>query len=208
MGHTFLSSLALFSAAFFSLSFPASALDYAPNLTEHGQPDLCGVWNFPSRTPLERPERFGETEFLQDAHKASLSARSTRGGSTGAYPSGVIGAYNGYWNDRNELQISGRTSLTTHPRNGRILPVRDGIHMQLGGEITTDVDFGESRPVRYTHGGVGRTGPEDRGALGALLGVCVRSATINGLLQQSYSDFSERRSCGALDRDGLGCAHS
>ena len=199
MSHTFLNSLALFSAALFSLSFPASAQDYTPNLTEHGQPDLRGVWNFPSRTPLERPKRFGETEFLQDVDKASLSARSTRGGSTGAYPSGVIGAYNGYWNDRNELQISGRTSLITHPRNGRIPPVRDGIHVQLGGDITTDVDFGESRPVRYAHGGVGRTGPEDRGALGALLGVCVRSATINGLLQQSYSDFSERRSCGALD---------
>jgi hypothetical protein len=80
----------------------------------------------------------------------------------GAYPSGVIGAYNGYWNDRNELQISGRTSLITHPRNGRIAPVRDGIHVQLGGDITTDVDFVESRPVRYTHGGVGRTGLEDR----------------------------------------------
>jgi hypothetical protein len=162
MSHTFLSSLALFSAALFSLSFPASAQDYTPNLTEHGQPDLRGVWNFSSRTPLERPERFGETEFLQDIDKASLNARSTRGGSMGAYPSGVIGAYNGYWNDRNELQISGRTSLITHPRNGRIAPVRDGIHVQLGGDITTDVDFVESRPVRYTHGGVGRTGLEDR----------------------------------------------
>ena len=162
MSHTFLSSLALFSAALFSLSFPASAQDYTPNLTEHGQPDLRGVWNFSSRTPLERPERFGETEFLQDVDKASLNARSTRGGSTGAYPSGVIGAYNGYWNDRNEFQISGRTLLMTHPRNGRIPPVRDGIHVQLGGDITTDVDFGESRPVRYTHGGVGRTGLEDR----------------------------------------------
>ena len=208
MNHTFLSSLALFGVALFSLSFPASAQDYTPKLTEHGQPDLRGVWNFSSRTPLERPERFGETEFLQDVDRASLNARPTGGGSAGAYPSRVIGAYNGYWNDRNELQVSGRTSLITHPLNGRIPPVRDGIHVQRGGDITTDVDFGESRPVRYTHGGIGRTGPEDRGALGALLGVCVRSATIHGLLHQSYSDFSERRSCGALDRDGLGCAHS
>ena len=77
MSHTFLSSLALFSAALFSLSFPASAQDYTPNLTEHGQPDPRGVWNFSSRTPLERPERFGETEFLQDIDKASLNARST-----------------------------------------------------------------------------------------------------------------------------------
>ena len=163
MSHTFLSSLALISAALFSLSFPISAQDYEPKLTEHGQPDLRGVWNFSSRTPLERPERFGETEFLQDVDRATLNARPTRGVSAGAYSSGVIGVCNGYWNDMNELQDSGRTSLITHPLNGRIPPVRDGVHVQLGGDITTDVDFGESRPVRYTHGGIGRTGPEDRG---------------------------------------------
>ncbi len=81
----------------------------------------------------------------------------------------MIGAYNGYWNDRNEFQISGRTSLMTHPRNGRIPPLRDGIHVQLGGDIANDVDFGESRPVRYTHGGVGRTGPK----IAALLERCL-----------------------------------
>ena len=43
MSHTFLSSLALISAALFSLSFPISAQDYEPKLTEHGQPDLRGV---------------------------------------------------------------------------------------------------------------------------------------------------------------------
>jgi len=164
MNRAFLSGLALLSAALVSLSLPATAQDYQPPLTEHGQPDLRGVWNFSSRTPLERPERFGEIEFLQDVDRAILNARPTQsGGSPGAYPSRVIGAYNGYWNDRNELQSSGRTSLITHPANGRIPPVRDGVHVQLGGDISTDVDFGESRPVRYTHGGIGRTGPEDRG---------------------------------------------
>ena len=164
MDRIFQSGLALISAALFSLSLAASAQDYEPKLTEHGQPDLRGVWNFSSRTPLERPERFGEIEFLQDVDRATLNARPTQtGGSADAYPSRVIGAYNGYWNDRNELQQSGRTSLITHPANGRIPPVRDGVHVQLGGDITTDVDFGESRPVRYTHGGIGREGPEDRG---------------------------------------------
>ena len=164
MNRTLQSSLALIGAGLFSLSLAASAQDYTPKLTEHGQPDIRGVWNFSSRTPLERPERFGETEFLQDVDRATLTTRPTQaGGSAGAYPSRVIGAYNGYWNDRNELQESGRTSLITHPANGRIPPVQDGVHVQLGGDITTDVDFGESRPVRYTHGGIGREGPEDRG---------------------------------------------
>lgn len=157
-------SLVILSAAFCIVGPLASAQNYQPKLTEHGQPDLRGVWNFSSRTPLERPERFGEIEFLSDVDREDQGARPARiGSSPGAFPSRVIGAYNGYWNDRNELQVSGRTSLITYPPNGRIPPVRDGVHVQLGGDITTDVDFGETRPVRYTHGGIGRTGPEDRG---------------------------------------------
>ncbi|GJM13234.1 MAG: hypothetical protein DHS20C12_16370 [Pseudohongiella sp.] len=139
------------------------AQDYQPPRTEHGQPDLRGVWNFSSSTPLERPERFGEIEFLRDVDSATLNSRPSRSGGGDAFPSRVIGAYNGYWNDRTDLVQSGRTSLITQPSNGRIPPVRDGVHVQLGGDITTDVDFGESRPVRYTHGGIGRAGPEDRG---------------------------------------------
>lgn len=140
------------------------AQDYQPTLTEHGQPDLSGVWNFSSSTPLERPERYGENEFLSDVDTAAANARrGPRAESPGPFPSRVIGAYNGYWNDRTALQRNERTSLIVHPPNGRIPEVQDGVHVQLGGDITTDVDFGETRPVRYTHGGIGRTGPEDRG---------------------------------------------
>jgi len=156
--------LAILSTLFTLLSPLASAADYQPPLTEHGQPDLRGVWNFSSRTPLQRPERFGETEFLRDVDSNVLNTRPNGSGSSaGAFPSRVIGAYNGYWNDRTELQENSRTSLITYPSNGRIPSVQDGVHVQLGGDITTDVDYGESRPVRYTHGGIGRTGPEDRG---------------------------------------------
>ncbi|MEX0963875.1 MAG: hypothetical protein WDZ52_07545 [Pseudohongiellaceae bacterium] len=149
-------------AVSFSQLLPAQ--DYQPALTEHGQPDLSGVWNFSSSTPLERPERYGEIEFLSDVDSTVAGARAaSRSASPGPNPSRVIGAYNAYWNDRTALQENERTSLIVHPANGRIPPVRDGVHVQLGGDITTDVDFGETRPVRYTHGGIGRTGPEDRG---------------------------------------------
>ena len=139
------------------------AQDYRGALNEHGQPDLSGVWNFSSSTPLERPERYGEIEFLSDVDNSVRNSRAASRSSAGPNPSRVIGAYNGYWNDRTALQENERTSLIIHPSNGRIPPVNAGVHVQLGGDITTDVDFGESRPVRYTHGGIGRTGPEDRG---------------------------------------------
>ena len=47
-----------------SLSFAQTAEDYVVPRTEWGQPDLQGVWNFNSSTPMQRPERFGTREFL------------------------------------------------------------------------------------------------------------------------------------------------
>lgn len=152
------------SVAVVLLTHSIYAQDYQPALTEHGHPDLSGVWNFSSATPLERPERYGDIEFLRDVDAATNNSRaSSQAASPGPFPSRVIGAYNSYWNDRTALAANERTSLIVYPPNGRIPPVNDGVHVQLGGDITTDVDFGESRPVRYTHGGIGRTGPEDRG---------------------------------------------
>ena len=38
--------------------------DYLAPRTEHNQPDLQGVWNFSSNTPMQRDLRYGEREFL------------------------------------------------------------------------------------------------------------------------------------------------
>ena len=40
------------------------AADTAPTLTQWGQPDLQGVWNFSSIVPLQRPAQFGDRQFL------------------------------------------------------------------------------------------------------------------------------------------------
>ena len=48
------------------VAMPASAQTEpgpAPR-TAWGQPDLGGVWEYKTRTPLQRPERFGDREFL------------------------------------------------------------------------------------------------------------------------------------------------
>ena len=31
-----------------------------------GQPDLQGVWNFSSNVPFQRPQQFGQREFMTD----------------------------------------------------------------------------------------------------------------------------------------------
>ena len=43
--------------------------------TAWGQPDLGGVWEYKTRTPLERPERFGEREFLTEEEAAEIAER-------------------------------------------------------------------------------------------------------------------------------------
>ena len=52
-----------------------------------------------------------------------------------------------------------RTSLIVLPDNGRLPSVQAGINHQPGGER----DVVGTRPVRFAVGGIGRTGPEDRG---------------------------------------------
>ena len=51
------------------LTFPFSFLvaqdsNYVVPKTEWDHPDLQGVWNFNSETPLQRPEEFGDREYL------------------------------------------------------------------------------------------------------------------------------------------------
>ena len=40
-----------------------------------GQPDLQGVWNFSSNVPFQRPEQFGQREFMTDDEIAAMRAR-------------------------------------------------------------------------------------------------------------------------------------
>ena len=50
---------------------PAGAQTDAPR-TAWGQPDLQGVWDFRSITPMERPEELADQEFLTEEEAADL----------------------------------------------------------------------------------------------------------------------------------------
>ncbi len=105
---------------------PGSAQD-GPR-TAWGAPDLQGVWDFRTITPLQRPEDLGDREFLTAEEAANLEreavdrderlllaeARRTEAG-------GNVGAYNNFWMDRGTRTIeTRRTSLVIDPPNGRI----------------------------------------------------------------------------------------
>ncbi len=115
--------------------------------TTWGAPDLQGVWDFNTRTPVER--RFERAE--RDAQP--------RWRQPDFPPPDSVGAYNGFWTDTPTAR-SERTSQIVDPQNGRIPPLRPGAPVQVG---SMWADLSGRRPVRYRTGGIATDGPEDRG---------------------------------------------
>ncbi len=156
-------------------SFSSSAQEFSPQLTEYGHPDLRGVWNFSNKTPLERPERFGDQEFLDgDELEDILESRVASAAASDAREADVsdrilatenassVGAVNNFWFESDALGENGRTSLVIYPSDGRIPAVVPGTRVQHS-DANGVIEIPGDRPVRYTHGGIGRDGPEDRG---------------------------------------------
>ena len=157
-----------------SLSFGQTADDYVAPRTEWGQPDLQGIWNFNSNTPMERPDRFGTQEFLtpEEAEQDRLRQEERRIAADAreaelvvnpvAPPAGAssTGGYNNFWYETASIGENVRTSLIVYPRNGR-LPARVEGSAEHIANLGPDVE-GE-RPVIALFGGIGKDGPEDRG---------------------------------------------
>src|SRR5436309_1319587 len=58
---------------------PAAGKAWTPPRTSDGAPDLQGIWNNATLTPLERPKRFGTKEFYTDQEFAELASRVRKG---------------------------------------------------------------------------------------------------------------------------------
>ena len=96
--------------------------------TAWGAPDLQGVWDFRTITPLQRPEDLGDKAFLtmEEAAQreqtavdraATLWSREARPAEAG----GNVGGYNNFWMDQGTNVIgTRRTSLIIDPPNGRL----------------------------------------------------------------------------------------
>ena len=107
-----------------------------PPRTAWNRPDLQGVWDFRTITPMERPEALGDQAFLSAEDVADLEQDiADRDALLAARPAqrtvatnnvdrgvdGAPGAYNQFWMDRGTRVIgTRRTSLVVDPPNGRI----------------------------------------------------------------------------------------
>lgn len=155
------------------VSFAQSGDDYVVPRTEWGQPDLQGVWNFNSSTPMQRPERFGTQEFLtsEEVEQDRLLQEENRIAADAAEAELVLnpeappvgestGGYNNFWFERASIGENVRTSLIIYPANGR-LPDR----VEGAAEHTANLgpDVPGVRPVLALFGGIAKDGPEDRG---------------------------------------------
>ena len=96
--------------------------------TVDGQPDLQGVWNFSTITPLERTAEFSGREYLTDAEAKAFEQRtavqSNRDNRSDNRDADVASAYNEFWWDRgvHAARVNGktRTSLIVDPPDGRV----------------------------------------------------------------------------------------
>ncbi len=120
-------------AAFLTVSAVASLMPVAasgqaataPLRTPWGQPDLRGIWDFRTITPLQRPEDLAEREFLTAEQAADVEERTLqRRAENDRFIPGRVGAYNQFWLDQGTDVIADRrTALIVDPPNGRIPPL-------------------------------------------------------------------------------------
>jgi len=105
-----------------------AAKGWTPPRTADGAPDLQGVWNTSTLTPLERPAEFAGKPFLTEAEVAAyeqrMAVQNNRDRRDSSPQADVGGAYNDFWFERGSRVVpSKRTSLITDPADGRIPPL-------------------------------------------------------------------------------------
>jgi hypothetical protein len=138
----------------------AAAQQPAQPRTPWGEPDLQGMWDYWTFTPLERPAEFAGRETLTREEAAQLAEKLHKGALSDRVVAGDPGAYSQeVWTDRGDkLTALTQTSIIVDPRDGKIPPLtpeaarRAEAHKAAGGH-----------PVRIRTGGIGTDDPEDRG---------------------------------------------
>ena len=90
-------------------------------LTPWGDPDIQGLWNNATTTPLQRPAELGEKAFLTDVEVTERDQVVGAARNTDREPRpGDPGTYNEFWWERGRTAANNRTSLIFDPLNGRL----------------------------------------------------------------------------------------
>ena len=117
--------------------------------TPWGQPDLQGVWDFRTITPMERPSDLADKEFLTAEEAAELeeTRRGVDAGRDDEVPADIVGNYNQFWFDRGtEVIETRRTSLVVDPPDGKVPPLTEEAERQRAAEQETRRGVGPHQP--------------------------------------------------------------
>ena len=143
--------------------------------TPWGEPDLQGIWQDPTQTPLQRPAQYANREFLTDAEikeidakREALDRREHRAGR--GTEQDVAGAYNAVF--ESHRRTGRRTSLVTDPPNGRVPAITEAAAKRLEIERAYQANPRKApNPGTWNTGRMNRAdGPEDRSTSERCLG--------------------------------------
>jgi len=92
--------------------------------TPDGRPDLQGIWDFRTLTPLERPDNLSGKDVLTSEEAGQLEERAAQNRVDRAPPKGNPGTYNQFWFDfGTRVTPTNRTALIVDPPDGKIPPM-------------------------------------------------------------------------------------
>ena len=130
--------------------------------TPWGDPDLQGVWDYWTFTPLERPKEYANKPMLSDEeHKALLNKLNGQAATTDTRiaAQGDLGTYSQeVWTERTRETALKQTSLLIQPEDGKIPPMTPEAKAREAAEKAAG-----GHPVRMRSDGVASDNPEDRG---------------------------------------------
>jgi hypothetical protein len=152
----------------------------APRLSD-GRPDLQGVWNFSTATPLERPPHFASKSVLTDAEAQAFLKALPSGGCRfvkcdGSDTSKLESAYDDGWYDAGSTLADNRTSLIVDPPDGKIPPLTPRAAQKVA--ATRALDRGRA----FLAGPEGAT-PSDRCLIGFNSGPPMTPSAYNNNMQ-------------------------
>lgn len=117
------SAIAMLGMCVFAPQASGQATRWITPRTPDGQPDIQGLWNNTTITPLERPKEFAQKPFLTLEEAAAYEQRVVSRRDTGDDGPAVVADPEVWWERGTKVVSTLRTSMVIEPEDGRVPPL-------------------------------------------------------------------------------------